>query len=643
LKSENRVSGMFGRGRQSAIAVASWLVIVLPAPAQRVTFSKDIAPIIYGNCAPCHRPGQSGPFPLLTYEDVKGHAAQIADVTKRRYMPPFLPDPRYGDFKEERRLTEAQIGLIQQWVKAGSPEGSRADAPPVPKFPSEWPLGTPDLVLRVPQRYQLRADGPEVFWNFIIPVPITRARWVKAVDIHPSNPKVIHHASIILDRARSARRQSPGANGFAGMDLNITENSFDPDGVFLAWKPGSVPTVSPEGMAWRLAPGMDLILNAHLRPTGKAETVDAAIGLYFTDQPQTEFPLLIELEHDGAIDIPPGDNDYIITDEFRTPLDINVLAVYPHAHYLGKLLEGYATLPDGSRKWLIRIPNWDFSWQGVFHLRQPILLPRGTVISMRFHYDNSTANARNPNSPPKRVKGGSKADDEMGNLWLQVLPTEAGDKRAVLQEAVMHRLLEKYPGDFSANFNLGDLLLNKGNAAGAVPFFKAASRAKPASALAAAELGVALASASRMDDAKAQFRRALQLDPKFTDARYDLGSAEASAREWQAAASDFRQVLAERADDSKAKQHLGEVLFTWGDELANSGEHGAAVERYKEALQYRPGDAELHTNLGIELAQVGRLNEARAQLETAARLNPSFQPTQAALAAVRSRLSNGQK
>jgi Flp pilus assembly protein TadD len=276
-------------------------------------------------------------------------------------------------------------------------------------------------------------------------------------------------------------------------------------------------------------------------------------------------------------------------------------------------------------------------------LKQPLFLPRGTVISMRFHYDNSTANARNPNSPPKRVKGGSKADDEMGNLWLQVLPTKGGDKRAVLQEAVMQRLLEKYPGDFSANFNLGDLLLNKGNAAGAVPYFEAASKARPTSALGAAELGVALASASRMDDAKAQFRRALELDPKFTDARYDLGSAEAAAREWHAAASDFRQVLAERSDDSKAKQYLGEVLFTWGDELANSGEHGAAVERYKEALQYRPGDAELHTNLGIELAQLGRLNEARAQLETAAHLNPSFQPTQAALAAVRSRLSNSQK
>lgn len=466
---------------------------------------------------------------------------------------------------------------------------------------------------------------------------------MKAVDIRPSDPKVVHHASIIIDRGRSARRQAPNASGFAGMDLNIAENSFDPDGMFLAWKPGSVPMVSPAGMAWRLGPGMDLILNMHLRPSGKAEKVDAAIGLYFTNKPQTKFPLLIELEHDGAIDIPAGDQDYVVTDEFRTPLDINVLAVYPHAHYLGKLLEGYATLPDGTRKWLVRIPNWDLSWQGVFHFKEPVVLPRGTVISMRFHYDNSSGNVRNLHNPPKRVKGGSHADDEMANMWLQVLSVGDGDQRAVLQEAVMHRLLDKYPGDFSANFNLGDLLLNRGDAAGAVPFFEAASKAQPASALGAAELGVALASASRMAEAKVQFKRALELDPKFTDARYDLGSAEAASGELGRAVTDFKQVLSERPDDSRTREYLGEALFAWGDELADSDQHDAAVERYREALQYRSADAELHNNLGIELARLGRLNEAQAELQAALRIKPSLQPAQAALVAVRNRLSQGQK
>src|SRR6266403_1680422 len=180
----------------AALLIATRAIAANPAAVpKKVTFYGDIAPIVYRNCAPCHRPGESGPFPLLTYDDVKKHASQIADVTKRRYMPPWLPEPGHGDFVEERRLTDAQIQLIQDWVKQGAPAGSAA--PPPPKFNSEWRLGPPDLVLRVAKPYQLSADGPEVFWNFIIPVPITATRWVKAIEIRPGTPRAIHHASII--------------------------------------------------------------------------------------------------------------------------------------------------------------------------------------------------------------------------------------------------------------------------------------------------------------------------------------------------------------------------------------------------------------------------------------------------------------
>jgi tetratricopeptide (TPR) repeat protein len=390
-------------------------------------------------------------------------------------------------------------------------------------------------------------------------------------------------------------------------------------------------------MAWLADPGMDLVFNVHLRPSGKPETVSPSIGLYFTSQPQTRFPMLIELEHDGAIDIPPGERDYRLADDFRTPLDLTVLAVYPHAHYLASLLEGYATLPDGTRKWLIRIPAWDLNWQGVFHFREPVFLPRGTVISMRFHYDNSADNTRNPNTPPKRVKGGSHASDEMGNLWLQVLPVAEGDHRAVLQESAVHRLLEKYPGDFTANFNMGDLQLSRGDAAAAVAYFEAAAKADPRSALAASELGVALASASRLPEAEQHFKRALELDPKFTDARYDLASAEAAGNQWPGAAADFRRVLAERPADAKARQYLGEALFLWGDELADSGKYQEAADRYREALAYRPSDAELHTNLGVVLARLGHFSEAQSEFEAAVRINPSFEPAKKALAAIRER------
>ncbi|HXA51197.1 MAG TPA: tetratricopeptide repeat protein, partial [Candidatus Acidoferrum sp.] len=466
--------------------------------AQPVTFNQHIAPLVYRNCSPCHRPGESAPFSLLSYDDVKRHAAQIAAVTKRRYMPPWLPEPGHGEFAEERRLTDSEIQTIQDWLKQGTPAGA-GRAPQPPKFSDEWQLGTPDLILRVSQPFQLPADGGEVFWNFILPVPITTTRWVKAIEVRPGSAKVFHHANVVLDRSRASRRQekSPGA-GFPGMDLNIEEETFDPDGHFLSWKPGSEPVVEPDGMAWRADPGMDLILNVHLRPTGKPETISPTIGLYFTGQPRKKFPMLVQLEHDASIDIPAGEKDFVVSDDVKLSLDVNVLAIYPHAHYLGKLMEGYATLPDGSRKWLVRIPDWDLNWQGVYRLKSPMLLPRGTVVSMRYHYDNSGDNVRNPNSPPRVVKGGNQATDEMGHLWLQVLPAGDSDQRAALQEGLMRQRLEKYPEDFNANYNLGDSLLSRGDAAGAIPYFQAAAKANPASVVAATELGVALFAASRL-------------------------------------------------------------------------------------------------------------------------------------------------
>jgi tetratricopeptide (TPR) repeat protein len=605
--------------------------------SQPVTFSRDIAPIVYSNCSPCHKPGESGPFSLLTYDDVKKHAQQIADVTKRRYMPPWLPEAGHGEFIEERRLTDTQIRLIQEWVKQGSPLGSQAPGS-APVSDSEWKLGKPDLVLQVQHPYQLRADGPEVFWNFVIPVPVYEPRWVKAVEIRPGTPRVFHHASLLVDRSGSARRHEPTpGNGFPGMDLTVDESTFDPDGVFLAWKPGNTPYVEPEGIAWHATPGMDLVFSVHLRPSGKAESVSPAIGLYFTDKPPTKFPMLVELERDTSIDIPAGAPDYLVTDSFRCPLDLEVLAVYPHAHYLGKLLEGYATLPDGSRKWLIRIPNWDLNWQGVYHYKQPLTLPRGSVITMRFHYDNSANNIRNPHRPPRRVRGGSQADDEMGNLWLQLLPVGAGDKRPILLEALMRQRLERSPEDFLGNYNVGDMLLSRGKAAEALPYFEKAAKVAPGNVIAATEVGVALMSLARVQDAKKQFQRALDIDPGFADARYDLASAEAANGEWEAAAKDFQQVIRERSGDGNAREHLGEVLMLWGDDFAKAGNFEQAVQRYDQAIAFRPADPGLRMNFGIALARLNHLDDARTQFEAALRFEPGLQRAREALAALDAR------
>ncbi len=620
-------------------AIALFFFIASFAAAAPVTFNQHIAAIVYRNCAPCHRPGESAPFSLLSYEDVKRRAALVATVTGSRYMPPWLPEPGHGEFAEQRRLTDSEIQLIQEWVKQGMPLGT-GRTPPPPKFVDEWQLGPPDLILRVSRPFQLPADGNEIFWNFILPVPITTTRWVKAIEVRPGNSKAFHHANVIIDRSgASTRQEKVSGGGFGGMDLNIEEDTFDPDGHFLSWKPGSEPVVEPDGMAWRANPGMNLILNVHLRPTGKPETISPMIGLYFTGQPQKTFPMLVQLEHDSAIDIPPGEKDFLLTDDIKLPLDVNVLAVYPHAHYLGKLMEGYATLPDGSRRWLIRIPNWDLNWQGVFRFKQPIFLPRGSVVSMRYHYDNSAGNVRNPFNPPREVKGGNESTNEMGHLWLQVLPTAPGDQRAALQEGLVRQRLQKYPADFTANYDLAESLLNKGDAAGAIPYFQAARKSDPTSVVAATELGTALFSAGKLAEAEEQFQAALALDGGYTDARFALASVQAARGEWDAAAAGFQKVLEQRPDDSKTRGHLGDALYLWGDALAKSGNNEQALERYRASMEYRPPDADVHTKMALMLARLSRFPEAQSELEAALKLDPAFAPAQRMLQDVRARLN----
>ena len=314
---------------------------VCAAQAEPITFYKHIAPIVYHSCAPCHRPGEPGPFPLLTYTDVQKHGQQIVSVVKRRYMPPWLPEAGYGDFQEERRLSDDQIRTIEEWVRQGAPAGSPADSPPLPKFVPGWQLGEPDLVIEAAAPYHLPSGGPDQYWNFVLPLTAPGTHWVKAIEIRPGSVRAVHHANVLIDRSRSARTQekAPSA-GFPGMDLNIESDTFDPDSHFLFWKPGGTPWVEPAGMAWRADPGADLVLNVHMQPTGKPELVQPSIGLYFTDQPATKYPILLQLEHDGALDIPPGDADFQVSDDFVTPMEMDVLAVYPHAHYLGHLLEG---------------------------------------------------------------------------------------------------------------------------------------------------------------------------------------------------------------------------------------------------------------------------------------------------------------
>jgi Tfp pilus assembly protein PilF len=554
-------------------------------------------------------------------------------------MPPWLPDRSSPPFAGEHLLSDAQIAAIASWAAAGAPEGVRGTVGPVPKTVSGWQLGTPDLVVQATKPFVLPADGPGTFWNFILSPSVRSTKYVKAIEIRPGNTRVVHHANLLIDRSRSARHQeSVAGEGFAGMDLAIESATFDPDGHFLFWKPGGTPQVEPAGMAWRLDPGNDLVLNVHMQPTGKPEAVQPSIGLYFSDSAQTKYPMLIQLEADGALHIPAGARDFVVSDDFRFPVDADVLAIYPHAHYLGHLLEGFATLPDGSRQTLIRIPQWDPNWQAVYTYRSPVFLPKGTVVSMRFHYDNSAGNPRNPNSPPQVVNGGNQSTDEMAHLWLQLLPRGQTDQRKVLQEALMARRLEKYPADFSAHFNLGALLLDRGDLATATAHLRDALRATPHQPLALNMLGVALERSQHSEEAAEKFSEALRVQPDYTDARYNLANWLAANGRMEEALVHFRQVLAELPGDAAARERLVATLTSLGEEAAAKPDPTAAAGYYRELVTLAPSDADLHNNYGIILARSGNIVGAIDQFEAALKINPAHLAARRNLELARRRL-----
>jgi tetratricopeptide (TPR) repeat protein len=557
------------------------------ASEQPVTFNRDIAPIIFHSCAVCHHPGEAGPFSLLTYSDVKKHASQIAEVTRLRIMPPWLPEPQDLRFADEMRLPDTQIELIHQWVQQGELEGSSADLPPPPKFVEGWRLGTPDMILTAEKPLVLPPQGTDTYWNFIFRVPISGTRWIKAVEIRPGDKRYVHHANILIDRTGSSRkRESAPGTGFGGMEIRIESQVFEPDSHLLFWKPGTVPYVEPDGMALRLDPGTDLILNTHLQPSGKEEIIQPSVGLYFTSQAATKFPMLLQLENDSKLDIPAGEKNFIVGDEFSLPVDVELLAIYPHAHYLAQDIEAMAVLPDGTRKTLIHILDWNLNWQAVYRYGQPVLLPKDTKISLRYSYDNSEQNALNPNHPPARVKGGNRSSDEMCHLWLQVLPVNFdpahGDPRMVLQEALARHNVSNNPADFEAHYNLAAMLQARGKTDDAIEQYQLALKLQPDDPVANNGMGSVLLSEGHPDEARSYLLAALKSRPDYFDAHYNLGNV-----------------------------------------LASENDFPGAEEQFRLALQAQPNDANAEANLGSALAEMGRLAEAKSHLQRALELDPN--------------------
>jgi hypothetical protein len=407
--------------------------------SQQITFTRDIAPILYRHCAACHRSGEVGPFPLLTYQDAAKRASLITRVTGSRYMPPWLPAPGYGHFQGERRLTAAEIALLRRWAEAGAPEGDPAALPAPPRFPDRWQQGEPDLVLRMPRPFSVEADGADLYECFVVPIHLATVQYVRAAEFRPGDRQVVHHSLFLLDRAGAARRNGSPYSCFG-------TPGFLPSGAIGGWTPGSSPIRMPPGISIPVHPGTDLVMQIHYHPTGKPEIDQSELALYFTSQPPEKRLIDMALTS-RQIDIPPGNSGYLVRDHFTTPVDVTAIGIIPHAHYICKEMKGWAILPDGQKRWLIWIKDWNFNWQDQYHYAAPVRFPAGTRFEMEFSYDNSAGNPRNPNHPPQRVRWGPDTTDEMAGLHIQVFPERNSDF-AELGQALWGKVMRGVGGGF---------------------------------------------------------------------------------------------------------------------------------------------------------------------------------------------------
>jgi Flp pilus assembly protein TadD len=506
-------------------------------------------------------------------------------------MPPWLPEPGHGEFADARVLPSTAIETLQRWASTGAPRGVDADLPPRPQWKDGWQLGTPDLVVEAPEAFTLTAGAGDVFRSFALTIPVSRARWVRGIEIRPGSPRAVHHASLAIDPTSVSRDldASDPAPGFDGAMLSPEARS--PGSRALGWTPGMRPAFEPDGMAWRLDAGSDLVVELHLiAPATGAERIRPSVAFYFSASPPTRQSLDFKIGVND-IAITPGETNHVAQQSFTLPVDVDVLSVYPHAHYLARDVRAFATLPEGQTVSLIWIRRWNFHWQDQYRYRAPVPLPRGAVITMRYTYDNSAGGSRRSGLPLRSVAYGPRSSDEMGDLWLRLVPRSAGDGAVLAQAyravehqkliALQERMVEREPNAARWRAALGRSYLEGGRLRDAVEQLTAALALEPGRVSTLGNLGEALRRQGRMRESIARFREALALEP--ADVVLQLGLANA---------------------------------------LEDNGDLAEAVTAFERVLAVSPDLVDARVNLGVALGALGRLNDAEAQFRRALTIDP---------------------
>ncbi len=391
------------------------------------TYTRDVAPILNGKCVRCHRPGQGAPMTLQSYAEVRPWSKAIARNVGAGTMPPWHAVASVGEFRNDRSLDERQKATLLRWVEQGAPEGDPADLSDAPVFPeTEWRLGEPDFVITLPEVTVL-ADGPDQFENLSGKAMLPEDRWIRAVEILPGNPRVVHHV----------------------LAFQVKGFNVDPQQGWLgAWAAGTEPMVFPKGTARLMEKGANIIGDMHYHPSGTEETDITRVGLHFLDESEVEKELVNMWIMNTSFEIPPGDANHEVRSTYRFVQSGKIHSFAPHMHYRGKDFSYTATYPDGRQELLLAVEDYDFNWQTLYTLAEPLSIPEGTVIECVAHFDNSADNPDNPD-PTISVTFGDESYDEMMIGFIDFVVDDGVRPETIQQTKAryLERMTRSFPGD----------------------------------------------------------------------------------------------------------------------------------------------------------------------------------------------------
>jgi hypothetical protein len=395
------------------------------AATEPATFSRDVAPILNAKCVACHRAGEVAPMALLTYQDARPYARAIKEKVVSRQMPPWFADKSVGTFANDPSLSDAEIATITRWVDNGAPQGDPKDLPTPPQFTEGWQLGEPDQIIELPE-VQIPATGDDYFPTPSITPDLKEDRWIRAIEIRPSNRQVTHHSVIFA----------------ASIDMMRQTGTFDVLGV---WAVGTPATVYPEGTGRWIRKGEMLRTNLHYHPNGTAQTDRTRIGLYF-GKGELKKEVAAGLAGNLLFTIPPNAANHELRAVYVADQDIDIVSFFPHMHLRGRDMMMTATFPDGTQQALLNVPAYDFNWQLFYYPKHKVSLPRGTRLDLVAHYDNSAANKHNPD-PSKQVRFGEASTAEMMFGMFEFTAANGVSPKPSTERTRMTALLSSFPKD----------------------------------------------------------------------------------------------------------------------------------------------------------------------------------------------------